>query len=142
MSHTTASSDSRASSAGSRLGDPIVLILSIGFIMGFVALSVYDIEMVANGISAGFAWTAKTLGSYFQLLLLATFFIAMGIAVSPSAKARIGNLETPEISTFKWLSMIMCTLLAGGGVFFAAGEPVYHFVVTPPAFDSVASSDR
>ncbi|WP_442487299.1 BCCT family transporter [Halomonas litopenaei] len=136
MSHTTASSDSRASTAGSRLGDPIVLILSIGFIMGFVALSVYDIEMVANGISAGFAWTAKTLGSYFQLLLLATFFIAMGIAVSPSAKARIGNLETPEISTFKWLSMIMCTLLAGGGVFFAAGEPVYHFVVTPPAFDS------
>ncbi|MBY5940533.1 BCCT family transporter [Halomonas sp. DP5N14-9] len=140
MSHTTASSDSRASSAGPRLGDPIVLILSIGFIMGFVALSVYDIEMVANGISAGFAWTAKTLGSYFQLLLLATFFIAMGIAVSPSAKARIGNLETPEISTFKWLSMIMCTLLAGGGVFFAAGEPVYHFVVTPPAFDSEAGT--
>jgi choline-glycine betaine transporter len=30
----------------------------------------------------------------------------------------------------------MCTLLAGGGVFFAAGEPIYHFVVTPPAFTS------
>jgi len=40
------------------------------------------------------------------------------------------------MSTFRWLSIIMCTLLAGGGVFFAAGEPIYHFVVTPPAFTS------
>src|SRR5690606_2932227 len=63
-----------------------------------------------------------------------TFFIAIGVAISPNALARIGNLDTPEISTFKWLSMIMCTLLAGGGVFFAAGEPIYHFIVTPPAF--------
>jgi choline-glycine betaine transporter len=47
----------------------------------------------------------------------------------------MGDLDRPEISTFKWIAMIMCTLLAGGGVFFAAGEPVYHFVAqSPPAF--------
>jgi len=118
------------------LGDPVVLILSIGFIIAFILLSLYDLDMVANGVSAGFAWTALTLGSYFQLLLLATFFIAMGLAVTPAAKAKIGNLDKPEMSTFKWLSIILCTLLAGGGVFFAAGEPVYHFVVTPPALDT------
>ncbi|KUJ86573.1 MAG: BCCT family protein [Halomonas sp. 54_146] len=77
---------------------------------------------------------------FVQLLLLLTFFIAIGLAMTPAAKAKIGNLETPEISTFKWLSIILCTLLAGGGVFFAAGEPVYHFVVTPPAFDSEAGT--
>ncbi len=120
----------------SRLGDPVVLGLSVGFILLFVALSLYDIDMVSAGIGAGFAWTARTLGSYFQLLLLLTFFIAIGVAVSPAAAARVGNRATPDMSTFKWLSIIMCTLLAGGGVFFAAGEPVYHFVVTPPAFDS------
>ncbi|MGQ7248273.1 BCCT family transporter [Halomonas sp. V046] len=136
MSNSTATSESRLQPAGSRLGDPVVLILSIGFILGFIALSLYDVDMVANGISTGFAWTAKTLGSYFQWLLLLSFFVAIGLAVSPVSRARIGNLDTPEISTFKWLSMIMCTLLAGGGVFFAAGEPVYHFVVTPPAFDT------
>lgn len=123
-----------ADSSRDRLGDPLVLILTIGFIAGFIALSVYDIDIVASGIATGFAWTAKTMGSYFQLLLLLTFFIAIGVAISPNALARIGNLDTPEISTFKWLSMIMCTLLAGGGVFFAAGEPIYHFIVTPPAF--------
>ncbi|WP_404464406.1 BCCT family transporter [Vreelandella aquamarina] len=122
------------------LGDPIVLVLSIGFIVAFLALSFYDIDLVANSISAGFAWTALVLGSYFQLLLLLTFFIAIGVALTPAAKAKIGNLEAPEMSTFKWLSIILCTLLAGGGVFFAAGEPVYHFVVTPPAFDTEAGT--
>ena len=122
------------------LGDPIVLVLSIGFIVAFLGLSFYDIDLVANSISAGFAWTALVLGSYFQLLLLLTFFIAIGLAVTPAAKAKIGNLDAPEMSTFKWLSIILCTLLAGGGVFFAAGEPVYHFVVTPPAFNTEAGT--
>ncbi len=99
------------------LGDPIVLLLSIGFIVAFLGLSFYDIERVASSISAGFAWTALVLGSYFQLLLLLTFFIAMGVALTPAAKAKIGNLDAPEMSTFKWLSIILCTLLAGGGVF-------------------------
>ncbi|MFC0326867.1 BCCT family transporter [Halomonas organivorans] len=125
-----------APTAKRRLGDPLVLGVSIGFILGFVALSLYDVDMVAEGIAAGFAWTARTLGSYFQWLLLLTFLVAMGLVASPAASARVGNLERPELSTFKWLSIIMCTLLAGGGVFFAAGEPVYHFVVTPPAFDT------
>lgn len=122
------------------LGDPIVLILSIGFIIAFLGLSLYDVTLVAESISKGFAWTALVLGSYFQLLLLLTFFIAIGLAATPASKAKIGNLDAPEMSTFKWLSIILCTLLAGGGVFFAAGEPVYHFLVTPPAFDSEAGT--
>lgn len=117
-----------------RFGDPVVLTLTMGFIALFVGLSIYDTAGVAEQIGLGFAWTAKYLGSFFQALLLATFFIAIGIAVTRAGKAKIGNLDAPEITTFRWLSMVMCTLLAGGGVFFAAGEPLYHFVVTPPAF--------
>ncbi|WP_458527059.1 BCCT family transporter [Onishia taeanensis] len=140
MTQPASSTQSESRATGSRLGDPVVLVLSIGFIVAFIALSLYDIDMVANGISAGFAWTARTLGSFFQLLLMLTFFIGIGVAMSPAGAAKVGNRQTPEISTFKWLSIIMCTLLAGGGVFFAAGEPVYHFVVTPPAFDTEAGT--
>jgi hypothetical protein len=120
--------------------DPVVLILTIGFILLFVGASIFNSEGVASVIGAGFTWTAKYLGSFFQLLLLATFFIALGTAASKAGNAKIGGLEKPEISRFRWLSMIMCTLLAGGGVFFAAGEPVYHFVVTPPAFNTEAGT--
>ncbi|MFT5987932.1 MAG: glycine betaine transporter [Pseudomonadales bacterium] len=119
-----------------QLGDPVLLALSVGFIVLFVGFSLFDLKGVADLIGTGFAWTAKVFGTYFQILLLATFFIAIGVACSPAGRAKIGNLDRPEMSTFRWLSIIMCTLLAGGGVFFAAGEPIYHFVVTPPAFTS------
>ena len=120
--------------------DPVVLTLTMGFIVLFVAASLVDSDSVANLIGRGFTWTAKYLGSFFQVLLLLTFFIALGTAISRAGSARLGGLDRPEIGRFRWLSMIMCTLLAGGGVFFAAGEPVYHFVVAPPAFDHEAAT--
>jgi len=118
-------------------GDPWVLGLSAGFIVLFVAFSIYDVNLLSSVVSAGFAWTAQYLGTYFQLILLLTFLIAIGVCLTPAAGAVMGDLDRPEISTFKWIAMIMCTLLAGGGVFFAAGEPVYHFVAqSPPAFEA------
>lgn len=50
----------------------------------------------------------------------------------------MGNLEKPEFTYFQWASMIMCTLLAGGGVFWASGEPLAHFMSPPPLFAGVA----
>ena len=46
----------------------------------------------------------------------------------------MGGTKTPDISTFQWISIIMCTLLAGGGVFWAAAEPMAHFTSPPPLF--------
>ncbi|WP_110686536.1 BCCT family transporter [Salinicola aestuarinus] len=124
------------SNTGGRFGDPVVLILTFGFILLFLAGSAIAPETVAGIIDVAFSWSAKTFGSLFQLLMLLTFFIALGVAFSPAGRARIGSLDRPDMSTFRWVSIILCTLLAGGGVFFAAGEPIYHFVVTPPAFDT------
>ena len=123
--------------SGNDWGDPWVLGISAGFILMFIGLSVYDVDLVSQLVGAGFTWTAKYLGAYFQLLLLLTFVIAIAVAISPAGGAVMGDLEEPEMSTFRWVAIIMCTLLAGGGVFFAAGEPVYHFIAhSPPAFDA------
>lgn len=120
--------------------DPLTLSLSVGFVVIFLVASLFDLSGVADMISAGFAWTVERLAAYFEWLLLATFFIALAIAASPAGRARIGDSEQPDFSTFQWLSIIMCTLLAGGGVFFAAGEPIYHYLHTPPAFDTQAGT--
>ncbi|WP_342631037.1 BCCT family transporter [Marinobacter alkaliphilus] len=140
MTATSSSPVTRDKSSALADSDPVVLILTIGFILLFVGASIINSESVASFIGAGFTWTAKYLGSFFQLLLLLTFFIAIGTALSRAGSARVGGLDRPQISRFRWLSMIMCTLLAGGGVFFAAGEPVYHFVVTPPASNTEAGT--
>ena len=52
----------------------------------------------------------------------------------PASRVRLGNIEKPEFTVFQWGSMIMCTLLAGGGVFWAAGEPMAHFLFPAPYF--------
>ncbi|MDZ7644913.1 MAG: BCCT family transporter [Woeseiaceae bacterium] len=111
--------------------------ISIGFVLLFVGLAFFNVDLLGTIVSSGFTWTAQYLGSFFQLLLLLTFFIALGVCISPAGSAVMGDLDEPEMSTFKWISIILCTLLAGGGVFFAAGEPVYHFIAqSPPAFDA------
>ena len=69
-----------------------------------------------------------------------TFLISLVVCLLPGAKAKMGNLAKPEFSVFQWGSMIMCTLLAGGGVFWAAGEPMAHFVSSPPLFGAAAKS--
>jgi glycine betaine transporter len=111
-----------------------------GFIVLFCLYAIANLEGLSGLIDAGFAWSAKWFGLYWQILLLATFLIGLAITFLPGAKAKLGNLETPEFNQFQWGSMIMCTLLAGGGVFWAAGEPMAHFLSPPPLFDAESKS--
>ena len=111
-----------------------VFIITAGFITAFCALALSDIEQLSNLINAGFAWSIKYFGFYWQLLLLATFVIALLLAILPTGSVRLGQRDTPEFGWFKWGAMIMCTLLAGGGVFWAAGEPMAHFLSPPPLY--------
>ncbi|MFV8833443.1 BCCT family transporter [Aquisalimonas sp. APHAB1-3] len=138
MSQSTTADARTGVSAG--LGDPWVLGLSGGFIVAFLIFALIDLGQVQSLVDSGHAMAAQYLGSFWQLLLLATFFTAIGVAISPAGSAVMGDLDEPEMSTFKWVSIIMCTLLAGGGVFFAAGEPLYHFLETPPVFGADAGS--
>ncbi len=53
----------------------------------------------------------------------------------------MGGLSVPEFTTFQWGAMIMCTLLAGGGVFWAAGEPIAHFLYSPPLYGAEGATE-
>lgn len=111
-----------------------VFALSGGPLAMFVLWSLFDLPTVSNAIDIAFAWSAATFGAYWQVLVLATFLIGLGIAVSSAGRARLGNTTTIDMSTFRWVSVIICTLLAGGGVFWSAAEPIAHFVSPSPLF--------
>jgi choline-glycine betaine transporter len=110
-----------------------------GFILLFCALALIDIGALSALVDWGFTVSATYFGLYWQVLLLATFVIGLVICVLPGARAVMGKLERPEFTTFQWASMIMCTLLAGGGVFWAAGEPIAHYLWTPPLFGDLSA---
>jgi len=116
--------------------DWLTFALSGGFLMLFVLTALIDIERLSTAVNVAFAWSTRLFGAYWQLLLLSTFIIGLVLALAPTGRVRLGGCDSPEISGFKWVSMILCTLLAGGGVFFAAAEPMSHFVAPPPLFDT------
>lgn len=89
---TTATPQASVNTTSQRFGDPLVLSLTMGFIVLFLGWSIYDTAGLTILIADGFAWTAKYLGSFFQALLLATFFIAIGVAMTRAGKAKVGNL--------------------------------------------------
>jgi len=104
------------------------------FIALFVFLALYDEALLSSLVNTGFAWSVKFFGPYWQLLLLLTFIIGIGLAASRTGKVVLGGLAKPEMDGFRWMAIIFCTLLAGGGVFWAAAEPIAHFVSPPPLY--------
>ncbi len=109
------------------------------FVFLFCIISVIDLEFLGNMVNTSFQFSTTYFGTFWQFLLLFTFIISLLIALTPAGHIKLGNLDSPEFSTFQWGCMIMCTLLAGGGVFWAAGEPLAHFLSPPPFFEKDAT---
>ncbi|MEH6576422.1 MAG: BCCT family transporter [Amphritea sp.] len=118
-----------------------VFLISGGVLVLFVAFALYDIELVSGWVNSAFATSTKYFGAYWQVLLLLTFVIGLFLAIGRTGSVVLGGIKVPEMSTFKWISIIMCTLLAGGGVFWAAAEPMAHFTSPPPLFAGTAGSE-
>lgn len=108
-----------------------VFIVSGGFLILFILLSLFDNEMVDGAVNTLFAYSSDLFGAYWQVLLLGNFFIGLGLAISRYGKVKLGKQDKPKYSYFGWVSMILVTLLASGGVFWAAAEPMYHYMTTP-----------
>ncbi len=116
------------------------MIISSGVIILFVALAMLDLDLTSQLVNTGFGWSTRIFGAYWQFLILLTFFVGLGVALSRSGNVRLGGRDTPEMNTFQWVSIILCTLLAGGGVFWAAAEPMAHFTSPPPFFGGTANT--
>ncbi|WP_413190476.1 BCCT family transporter [Psychrobacter sp. AT9] len=109
-----------------------------GFIVAFVLMAIFAEARLAKIIEVGFSWSVKIFGPFWQILLLATFVIALAVGAGRTGRVILGNLPVPEIDSFKWMAILFCTLLAGGGVFWAAAEPIAHFVSAPPLYGESA----
>ncbi len=70
-------------------------------------------------------------------ILTSNFFIMLSLylAFSRIGRVRIGGLKAkPEFSTFAWYSMLISAGMGIGLMFWAVGEPLSHFVNTPPIY--------
>ena len=68
------------------------------------------------------------------LLMLITVVVAF---VSPLGKVKIGGPDaTPLLGRWKWFSIMLCTTVAIGILFWAVAEPMFH-LMSPPGFADV-----
>lgn len=118
-----------------------VFLISGGFIALFCIAALVNLDGLSALVDWGFNFAATYFGLYWQVLLLATFLIGLVLCVLPGGRAIMGGLAAPEFTVFQWGSMIMCTLLAGGGVFWAAGEPIAHFLYSPPLYGAEGGTE-
>ncbi|MFC4559542.1 BCCT family transporter [Virgibacillus kekensis] len=114
--------------------DWTVFAVSGGFLILFIILSFINSEAVGNWINTLFGYSADWFGAFWQVLLFGNFVIGLFLAFSRYGKVRLGKLDRPKYSYYRWVAMILVTLLASGGVFWAAAEPMYHYMTTPPLF--------
>ncbi|MEP4036701.1 BCCT family transporter [Pseudophaeobacter sp.] len=118
-----------------------LFLISGGFIALFCVAALVNLDGLSAMVDWGFNFAATYFGLYWQVLLLATFLIGLVLCVLPGGRAIMGGLAAPEFTLFQWGSMIMCTLLAGGGVFWAAGEPIAHFLYSPPLYGAEGGTE-
>ncbi|MDX2320171.1 MAG: BCCT family transporter [Moritella sp.] len=122
------------------IDDKLVPVLTIGFISLFLLAAIIDLPRFTALIQELFSSAAEQFGYFWQWLMVANFAVALCIAASRYGKTRMGKIAKPTIGTFRWLAMIMCTLLAGGGVFWSAAEPIYHFITPSASYPEITGS--
>ncbi len=79
-----------------------------------------------NWILTHFDWLFNSTSFFMVLLCVVVFF-------SPLGKLKIGGKQaTPLLSRWRWFSIILCTTIAVGILFWGVAEPLYH-LQSPPA---------
>ncbi|KZL05011.1 Glycine betaine transporter OpuD [Pseudovibrio axinellae] len=103
--------------------------------MLFCLVALFDLELLSTIVDQSFDVAATYFGLFWQVFLLLTFLVSLLLCLLPGSRAVMGGTTTPDFTLFQWVGMTMCTLLAGGGVFWAAGEPIAHLLSPPPIFN-------
>ncbi len=107
----------------------------------FLVMAAVDLKLATAFTEGGKAIISNWLGSTWQWMVALLFLIAAALAISPVRRLKLGGAEAkPSLKLFDWCAVLICTLLAGGGVFWSAAEPLFHFQSPAPYFEGVSGS--
>ncbi|MCI2061811.1 MAG: BCCT family transporter [Eubacteriaceae bacterium] len=105
-------------------------------------------------ITAGIIWTkqvgaamtkllygmADYFGSYINLLSVLCLILAVVFMISRYGDVVIGGRDAkPEYSMPAWCAMSICSGIGTGLLFWAMGEPIYHYMTTPTAMGAAGT---
>ena len=101
----------------------------------FLLVSAIDLALAKHFTETGKAVISDALGAVWQWMVVLLFLIALILAISPIGKLRLGGADAkPSFKFFDWCAVLICTLLAGGGVvvlFTDVLKPMHDFPIQP-----------
>ena len=112
----------------------------LAFWPAIIALVAFIIAGIINAPAVGSLMTkvlyviANYFGSYINILSLVFLILAVVIIISRYGDIVIGGKDAkPDYSMPTWCAMSICSGIRTGLLFWAIGEPIFHYMQTPTA---------
>lgn len=106
-------------------------------ILLFLILYVVDAEHFEKGLEVLNTNLNKAFGGAYLVIALFLVIVSVVVLFSKLGKVKIGGEEAkPLLSTGNWFTVVLCTTIAAGLIFWGSSEPVFH-LMAPPEFVGV-----
>ena len=116
---------------------PALALLAV--LIGFGVFQTEALGSLLNKILYGMA---DSLGWFFCLFTVVVIILTFVLALSRIGSIKIGGPDAkPDYKTWNWVTMSLCGGIGTGLLFWAMGEPMYHFM-TPPVAAGVVPGSR
>lgn len=112
--------------------NPIMGILSMVMILGFVAFTIQDVEYSGDVFAQGKDFIIDALDWFYVLVVTVCLFLVIWLLFSRFGSVKLGkDDDEPDFSTFSWICMLFSAGLGSGLIYWGVAEPMYHIQDNP-----------
>lgn len=109
---------------------------------GFIALGFTSEETLGDSLRTALEWVSSYFGAFFLLFSLLIILVTLGISFTRFGDIRLGGEDArPDFSRTTWFVVALNGCIGTGILFWAMGEPIFHFAM-PPAGAQAAPFSR
>lgn len=108
---------------------PAIILLTIMILVG-----IFFHRQMGDMLNSMLYWMADTFGWYVNLISLLCLILSVVFIIYKYGDLKIGGRDAqPDFKIFHWCAMSICGGIGTGLLFWAIGEPIYHFAEPPVA---------
>ena len=121
--------------------NPVVSLASALLLVIFAVYALFNLEHANMVFQRLFDFIVTRLDWVFVISSNFFILVCLYLALSKLGMVRIGGIDSkPEFNNFSWYSMLISAGMGIGLMFWAVGEPLYHFMEAPPIFEDTESA--
>ena len=94
-----------------------------------IVLGVFFTKQFGAAMSTMLYWVGDNFGWWINLLSIAIVILGMVLILFKWGDVKIGGVDAlPDFTTWQWYSISICGGIGCGLLYWAMGEPMYHFL--------------